>query len=131
MNHRCPFECRRVRHAAIAVSLAFSMFSAAHAQVDDSPGKTHQRRGAISGRALDIRGTAVPRACVALCDGKTGYPISAEGYQTVVDVILTKERFSLDVVYALTDKDGRFRFGDVPHGSYRLVTQTTPVKVRK
>lgn len=78
--------------------------------------------GEISGTVLGHDKKPVSGATVALCDHRTGAPISSKTLEPCAGfrMYMTPNSFAL----AITDDDGSFTFEDVPRGQYRLISQS-------
>lgn len=78
--------------------------------------------GAISGKVVDARGQPVPGVAVVLCEQAGGLPLARGTLRP-----FTSDRgqgMGGDILFSMTDPDGRFAFEKVPAGSYRLVAQS-------
>ncbi len=82
-------------------------------------------RGSLSGTVVDAADAPVVGSAVILCDGETGIPLSAKAHRTLADTILSGGS-PMDVAFALTDENGRFKFQEIPLGRYSLLAQSWP-----
>ncbi len=75
--------------------------------------------GSVAGVVMDAADEAVAGACVVLCEEATGLPLFAKTRQP-----LSEPNHIMDLLQAITDAKGRFRFERIPAGSYRVFAQT-------
>lgn len=76
----------------------------------------------IFGVVMEERG-GTPDVPVFLCDGNTGLPVQKETYQPFDWSKPDAKKLQADMAMTMTDERGKFRFENVPDGTYRLVAQ--------
>jgi len=77
---------------------------------------------AVFGIVTELQsGTADVPVC--LCNGATGLPLAKETYKAIEVGKSQPNKLSNEMAIAVTNKNGEFRFDNVPDGIYRLVAQ--------
>ena len=83
--------------------------------------------GAITGKILDAQGQPAARVIVVLCTDAGGIPVHNRTSRPITEAYATEKGESdKEIAYAVTDDEGRFSFGRVAQGEYRLVGQSWP-----
>jgi hypothetical protein len=102
-----------------AIGLIVLWLSATHVwSVEPAKDTTHD----IFGIVMELRsGTSDVPVC--LCDGATGLPLEKETYKSIDLGKSHPSNLSSEMAIAVTNKNGEFRFDNVPDGIYRLVAQ--------
>ena len=67
--------------------------------------------------------SGTPDVPVCLCSAETGMPLVKDTYETFPWGKFHQNEKSVEMAVTLTDKRGRFRFENVPDGTYRLIAQ--------
>jgi len=113
--------------APVAVAILLALAPAS------SQSRAAEPAGTIAGRVLDSGGAPVAGVCVVPCEHTSGIPLSKSTMRPFTDEFAAG-RQALDLAYAVSDEQGRFRCEKLPAGRYRLVAQSWkdagPVKQR-
>jgi carboxyl-terminal processing protease len=86
------------------------------------PSPAASKVGSLSGQVLDTEGKPVPKVCVWVARQDNGDPLTASKRFWAASFLDGKE--SLDLAFAVTDAEGRFRFEGIPEAEYRVVSQS-------
>jgi hypothetical protein len=107
---------------AICLLISWTVFTAGAAIAKAPAPKPGRIAGSIPGRA---------GAVVIVCDAKTGIPVHAETWRPFSQEFRKRsDKELVGIAHVVTDQDGRFRFENVPAGTYHLMAQswTEPFK---
>lgn len=83
----------------------------------------------ISGIVMELS-SGTPNVTICLCDAATGMPLSKKNYEPIDWAKFDVDSTTTEMAIILSDDKGKFRFEDVPLGTYRLIAQkwTGPYK---